>query len=104
MPFPSSVLIGINTYTRESCSDGFVYRVTGITNPHVTIHGVKSDDYWTWLRDGSFHVSYGHGDLYEYRQGDPDPFIGGKKATNKGTYKNDANSLAKKFWDSIRGL
>jgi hypothetical protein len=104
MAWPTDIKVNGNTWTRESCNDGFVYRVTGVNNPHVTIHNVTADDFDWWLRQGSFHLRYSSaGKLWEYQRGEPDAFasVSGKKTTNVGAEEPQANQLAKDFWAAI---
>lgn len=106
MSFPSSLTLNGQTWSRESCSDGWVYRVTGVQNPHVTIHDVADDDFYQWLRTGVYHLRYSSaGGLWEYQRGEPYAFKtkSGKNVTNKtGGEEPQANSLAKDFWSEIR--
>lgn len=106
MAFPTTITINGATYTREDCSDGLVYRMSGVNNPHVTIHGVKSADYDAWLRCGGYHLQYtSMGGLWEYNAGAPDPFQtqSGKKTTNRTSAEEpQANQLAKDFWAAIQ--
>ncbi len=107
MAFPAKISVNGSEWTRESCSDGWVYRVSGIQNPHVTIHG-ESDDFEGWLRRGGYHLRFSSaGGLWEYNRGEPDPFCtqSGKKTTNKGGGEEpQANQLAKDFWAAMRAV
>ena len=72
MAFPQTLTVDGTTWNRESCSDGWVYRVTGINNPHVTIHGVSDDFYWWKSSSGEFHLRYSSaGSLWEFKRGEP---------------------------------
>jgi hypothetical protein len=110
MSWPSTLTVGAETWTRENCSDGYVYRVQNVTNPHVTIHGVRGSsatvDFYDWRRTGGlFHLRYiSSGKVWEYQRGEPDPFMtqGGVKTTNKGAEEPQANSLAKSFWGACQ--
>jgi hypothetical protein len=106
MAFPTTVNVNGSVWTRESCRDGWVYRVTGVQNPHVTIHD-ESTDFYGWLRRGGYHLRYsGASGLWEYNKGEPDPFgtPGGSLTTNKGAEEPQANALAKEFWKAIKAL
>lgn len=107
MSWPDTLDVNGTIYSRETMSDGWVYRVTGVTNPHFSIHGVVGKYSWgfdEWKRDsGGFHLRYGaSGRLWEYNRGEPDPFMtqGGGKTTNKGAEEPQANALAKAFWQA----
>jgi hypothetical protein len=108
MAWPQTVSINGAQWHRESCSDGFVYRVPSIMNPHVTIHNVTADDFEWWLRNGEFHLRYSSaGGLWEYQRGDANPFTStaGRKTTNRGgSEEPQANALAKDFWTAMRGF
>lgn len=104
MPFPSSIVVGTETWSRETCSDGFVYRVTGIQNPHITIHGASDDKFRDWTSYPVYHVIFGTGDIHEYIRDEVYAFEGGKKSTNKGRNRDDANALAGNFWAAMKYL
>ncbi len=108
MPWPESLNINGATYTRETCSDGYVYRVSGVDCPHITIHNVTSPAEVTfddWLRYGEYHVRYvSSGRLWEYQRDQPNPFMtpSGRATTNKGPEEPQANALAQAFWAAMQ--
>lgn len=108
MAWPDKLSINGSTWQREPCSDGFVYRVPNVTNPHVTIHNVTASEFDWWLKNGGFHLRYSSaGSLWEYCRGEPDPFMtqSGQKTTNKrGGEEPQANALAKDFWTAIKSI
>jgi hypothetical protein len=105
MSWPEKLTVGTETWNRETCSDGYVYRVTGVSQPHVTIHNVTSPtkvDFYEWRRTSAvYHLRYyATGKLWEYERGEPYAFTtqSGKKTTNTGGEEPQANELAKAFW------
>ena len=58
----------------EASNDGVVYRVTGVNNPHLTLHNVAVGP-WQWGQNADLHLRAADGRLWDYVRRQFSPFL-----------------------------